>query len=421
MHGNAKQTGGGLKMKDLKYNKHGKIVSKKVSSRAKKEKRLQKAGFKTRKGVFELFRKQYGGSNAIAPPPSHVPPRPPSHATRQPTFRPINTTPPSHLTQPALLFPMVEGYTPEEILRNRDTIIQLFFGGLYIKAVQKYRTGKGKELQVHRWNISDFNDAMRLLKTKNTDMERIIGAGIDKLMKRTLDIYETPAQLDVIIDTAMKSAQRQFDGTSGVTAIVTKRIASLAPGHAKPTRQNSSSYQAYIDQENLTPGEIQRLIMKREMNNDTYDTNNTHITQDTKYIKKKQEIRARLAGVIQSLRSNGERKNNKKITNATQKLVDFNNSAFKTVMNELAISNGNVHMDVIGRPYQQSIHRVNMHGRNLGKRPHPHPNVVPDDGTFTGENPMNLAAHKNMSSAVGIDLSGEKPQNGHNDFAHTNQ
>ena len=61
MHGNAKQTGGGLKMKDLKYNKHGKIVSKKVSSRAKKEKRLQKAGFKTQKGVFKLFTKQYGG------------------------------------------------------------------------------------------------------------------------------------------------------------------------------------------------------------------------------------------------------------------------------------------------------------------------------------------------------------------------
>ena len=35
MHGNAKQTGGGLKKKDLKYNKHGKIVSKKMSMIAK--------------------------------------------------------------------------------------------------------------------------------------------------------------------------------------------------------------------------------------------------------------------------------------------------------------------------------------------------------------------------------------------------
>ena len=37
MHGNAKQTGGGLKKKDLKYNKHGKIVSKKLSAIAKKQ------------------------------------------------------------------------------------------------------------------------------------------------------------------------------------------------------------------------------------------------------------------------------------------------------------------------------------------------------------------------------------------------
>ena len=37
MHGNAKMTGGGLRKKDLKYNKHGKIVSKKVSSMAKKK------------------------------------------------------------------------------------------------------------------------------------------------------------------------------------------------------------------------------------------------------------------------------------------------------------------------------------------------------------------------------------------------
>ena len=52
MHGNAKMTGGGLKKKDLKYNKQGKIVSKKMSSMAKKEKRLQKAGYTTKKGQF---------------------------------------------------------------------------------------------------------------------------------------------------------------------------------------------------------------------------------------------------------------------------------------------------------------------------------------------------------------------------------
>ena len=61
MHGNAKITGGGLKKKDLKYNKRGKIVSKKASAIAKKEKRLQKAGYKTKKGEFTLFSKQIGG------------------------------------------------------------------------------------------------------------------------------------------------------------------------------------------------------------------------------------------------------------------------------------------------------------------------------------------------------------------------
>lgn len=61
MHGTAKMTGGGLKKKDLKYNKRGKIVSKKKSAMAKKEKRLQKAGFATQKGVFTLFNKQSGG------------------------------------------------------------------------------------------------------------------------------------------------------------------------------------------------------------------------------------------------------------------------------------------------------------------------------------------------------------------------
>ena len=53
MHGNAKMTGGGLRKKDLKYNKQGKIVSKKMSQRAKKEKRLQKAGYKRLKVNLE--------------------------------------------------------------------------------------------------------------------------------------------------------------------------------------------------------------------------------------------------------------------------------------------------------------------------------------------------------------------------------
>ena len=52
MHGTAKQTTGGLTKSQLKYNKQGKIVSKKASTLAKKNNRLVKAGYITRKGVF---------------------------------------------------------------------------------------------------------------------------------------------------------------------------------------------------------------------------------------------------------------------------------------------------------------------------------------------------------------------------------
>ena len=61
MHGNAKQTSGGLMKKDLKYNKHGKIVSKKMSQIAKKEKRLENAGYITQKGVFGAQKKNIKG------------------------------------------------------------------------------------------------------------------------------------------------------------------------------------------------------------------------------------------------------------------------------------------------------------------------------------------------------------------------
>lgn len=59
-HGTAKKTSGGLMKKDLKMNKAGRIVSRKMSDRAKKEKRLEKAGYKTKKGVFKLFKKKKG-------------------------------------------------------------------------------------------------------------------------------------------------------------------------------------------------------------------------------------------------------------------------------------------------------------------------------------------------------------------------
>ena len=52
MHGTAKKTSGGLTKSQLKYNKQGKIVSKKASALAKKNNRLVKAGYITRKGQF---------------------------------------------------------------------------------------------------------------------------------------------------------------------------------------------------------------------------------------------------------------------------------------------------------------------------------------------------------------------------------
>ena len=62
MRGTAKMTGGGLKKKDLKYNKQNKIVSRKASNTAKRVNKLVKAGYITQKGVFGSIMK--GGMNA---------------------------------------------------------------------------------------------------------------------------------------------------------------------------------------------------------------------------------------------------------------------------------------------------------------------------------------------------------------------
>jgi hypothetical protein len=61
MHGTADKTPGGLTKGDLKYNKAGRIVSRKKSMKAKKENRLVKMGFKTRKGKFGLVKKSKKG------------------------------------------------------------------------------------------------------------------------------------------------------------------------------------------------------------------------------------------------------------------------------------------------------------------------------------------------------------------------
>jgi hypothetical protein len=58
MHGTAHHTSGGLTRKHLKYNKHGRIVSRKASERGKKAlKHLIAAGYKAKKGKFTLFKK----------------------------------------------------------------------------------------------------------------------------------------------------------------------------------------------------------------------------------------------------------------------------------------------------------------------------------------------------------------------------
>ena len=57
-HGTAYKTSGGLRKSDLKMNKHGRIVSKKMSSSAKKNNRLVKSGWVTKKGEFGSFQKK---------------------------------------------------------------------------------------------------------------------------------------------------------------------------------------------------------------------------------------------------------------------------------------------------------------------------------------------------------------------------
>lgn len=56
-HKTAEQTTGGLTFSDLKKNKHGRIVSKKASSAAKKNKTLIRLGFLTQKKKFGVVRK----------------------------------------------------------------------------------------------------------------------------------------------------------------------------------------------------------------------------------------------------------------------------------------------------------------------------------------------------------------------------
>lgn len=56
-HGTSYKTAGELTKDDLMMNKHGRIVSKKKHATAKKELRLAKAGYLTRKGHFGWIKK----------------------------------------------------------------------------------------------------------------------------------------------------------------------------------------------------------------------------------------------------------------------------------------------------------------------------------------------------------------------------
>jgi len=57
-HGTAFKTSGGLTKKDLFFNKRGRWVSRKKYKTAKKERRLEKAGYKPKKGTFKAFQKK---------------------------------------------------------------------------------------------------------------------------------------------------------------------------------------------------------------------------------------------------------------------------------------------------------------------------------------------------------------------------
>lgn len=55
-HGTARRTSGGLTKGELMMNKHGRIVSKKKHATAKREMRLLKYGFATKKGKFGFIK-----------------------------------------------------------------------------------------------------------------------------------------------------------------------------------------------------------------------------------------------------------------------------------------------------------------------------------------------------------------------------
>ena len=83
-HGTAYKTTGGLTHSDLMKNKSGRIVSKAKHNSAKKDKRLIKAGYFTKKGHFGFVKKTRGGSatgSNMSAPASQMPTMPSSNTT----------------------------------------------------------------------------------------------------------------------------------------------------------------------------------------------------------------------------------------------------------------------------------------------------------------------------------------------------
>jgi hypothetical protein len=64
-HGTAYKTAGDLKKSDIMMNKHGRIVSVKKHATAKREKRLVKAGYLTKKGKFGFVRSTKRGGGGM--------------------------------------------------------------------------------------------------------------------------------------------------------------------------------------------------------------------------------------------------------------------------------------------------------------------------------------------------------------------
>ena len=63
-HGTAKHTSGGLNKSHLMKNKAGRIVSRKKHASAKRDNRLAKAGYKTKKGHFGFIK--VGSRNLVS-------------------------------------------------------------------------------------------------------------------------------------------------------------------------------------------------------------------------------------------------------------------------------------------------------------------------------------------------------------------